>query len=77
MDKKPEPKITERRSWKNYTKNNLIRLLENVEFDLDINTVQELYTNIESKIINIADILAPISLRLTHCYYSMKYWRNC
>ena len=45
-EKKPIPKITERRSWKNYTKTQLIELLNEVKFDLEIQTVQELYNDL-------------------------------
>ena len=44
---KPQPKITERRSWKNYSKTGLLELLKEVKFDLEINTVQELCNEIE------------------------------
>ena len=57
---KPQPKITERRSWKNYSKTGLLELLKEVKFDLEINTVQELCNEIENKIINVVDQITPI-----------------
>ena len=59
---KPNPRTSERRSWKNYSKAGLLELLKDVEFDLEISTVQELCNEIENKIINIVDKIAPISL---------------
>ena len=50
-----------RRSWKNYSKAGLINLLNEVKFDLEITTVQELSSDIENKIINVVDTIAPIS----------------
>ena len=54
------PKITFRRSWKNYSKEKLNEHLMEVQFDLEILTVQDLYNEIENKIINIVDTVAPI-----------------
>ena len=53
-------KISYRRSWKNYTKESLINQLMEVQYDLEITTVQDLYNEIENKIINIVDKVAPI-----------------
>ena len=58
---KPIPKITERRNWKNYSKSLLIELLDQVEFNLEIPTVQELANDIENKIIGVVDTIAPIT----------------
>ena len=59
--KKPQPKITERRNWRNYSKTLLIELLAEVKFDLEITSVQELANDIESKIIKVVDKMAPLS----------------
>ena len=45
----------------NYSKPLLIELLSQVEFDLQISTVQELANEIENKIIPVVDSIAPIS----------------
>ena len=58
---KPKPNITERRSWKNYTKSGLINLLEKINFDLEITSVQDLSNEIENKIITVVDKIAPIT----------------
>ena len=39
-DTKPKPITTERRNWKQYSKTNLIKLLEDTSFDLEIDTVR-------------------------------------
>ena len=57
---KPLPKITERRSWKNYSKTQLLVLLNEIVFDLEITSVQELANNIENNIIRVVDTIAPI-----------------
>ena len=58
---KPKPKTSERRSWKNYSKAGLLEMMKNVKFDLEISSVQELCNEIENKIINVVDKIAPIS----------------
>ena len=59
--KKPQPKITERRNWRNYSKTLLIELLAEIKFDLEITTVQELANDIENKITKVVDKMAPLS----------------
>ena len=46
---KPQPKISERRNWRNYSKTGLIEIMKEVSFDLEITTVQELYNDIEKE----------------------------
>ena len=59
-DTKPTPKITEKWNWKNYSKSLLIESLNDVIFDLEISTVQDLANDIENKIIGVVDNLVPI-----------------
>ena len=35
-EQKPQPKLSIRRSWKNYSKAKLLELMKDVEFDLEI-----------------------------------------
>ena len=38
-ESKPEPKVNERRCWKNYTKEKLENLLSEINFETDIDDV--------------------------------------
>ena len=52
--------ITYARDWRNYTKDKLVNMLKDVEWCKDFETVQDLWNDIESKIIRIVDVLVPV-----------------
>ena len=71
---KPPQKTSERRSWKHYSKSGLIELLNEVNFDLEIETVQGLYNDIENKLVTVVDKIAPICvIRLMVAFFRQKY----
>ena len=55
------PEITQRRDWRRYSKDNLVELLSNINWYEDINTVQEMWNDMELKIIKVVDIIAPLT----------------
>ena len=50
-----------RRNWKNYSKENLINMLSEADWDIKDDTVQGFWNSLENKIINIIDGLIPLS----------------
>ena len=60
-ESKAEPKVNERRCWKNYTKEKLENLLSEINFETDIDDVQEMYNVMEHKLLTVIDNLIPIT----------------
>ena len=57
---KAAKKIIVKRDWRHYTKEKLVNKLRNVDFETNINNVQETWNRFENKIIDVIDILAPL-----------------
>ena len=56
---RPLPKITQRRDWRHYSKDNLCEKLSTVDWSSNASSVQESWNDLEYKIINIVDELIP------------------
>ena len=50
-----------KRDWRNYSKVNLINMLNNLEWCTDIDNVQELWNDIEMIIVRIVDEIVPLT----------------
>ena len=57
---KSEPVLSMHRDWRTYSKDNLIHMLRNVEWCSDFDTVQDLWNDIECKLIKIIDSIVPL-----------------
>ena len=55
-----------KRDWRNYSKENLTCLLNNVEWCTDFDNVQDLWNDIEMKIVNVADSVAPVTTMINN-----------
>ena len=56
---KPEQNLSFRRSWQNYSKDNLLNLLKETDWSTHADTVQATWDIFENKLINIVDNLVP------------------
>ena len=50
-----------KRDWRNYSKVNLLNMLNNVEWCMYIDNVQELWNDIEMKVVKIVDAIVPLT----------------
>ena len=58
---KPKLKTITRRNWRNYSKNELCLKLSGVDWSNNANCVQEMWNDFENKLIEVVDLLAPLS----------------
>ena len=58
---RPEPKMTQRRDWRHYSKETLNEKLCLVDWSNNACTVQEAWDDLECKIVTVVDSLVPIS----------------
>ena len=58
---KPQPKISFKRDWRRYTKDLLNDHLSRVDWTNNANNVQDVWNDFETKLVNVVDLLAPIS----------------
>jgi hypothetical protein len=56
-----QPKITQRRDWRHYSKEKLNEKLVEVDWHNDCNTAQEAWNDLENKLVKIVDSVVPIS----------------
>ena len=55
-----KPKVTMKRTWREYSQELLLNRLSGCEFDYSITNVQQFWNNLENKIINVVDEVAPM-----------------
>ena len=55
-----KPKVTTKRTWREYSQELLLNRLSVCEFDYSITNVQQFWNNLENKIINVVDEVAPM-----------------
>ena len=55
-----KPKVTMKRTWREYSQELLLNRLSVCEFDYSITNVQQFWNNLENKIINVVDEVAPM-----------------
>ena len=55
-----KPKVTMKRAWREYSQELLLNRLSVCEFDYSITNVQQFWNNLENKIINVVDEVAPM-----------------
>ena len=60
IGKQTDQKITYKRDWRYYNKQNLVNFLNTVQFNMNLDCVQETWNRFENKIINVIDVLVPI-----------------
>ena len=65
---KPPETISYRRSWYKYSKEELCNKLSEEDWDLEAETVQSYWDELENKIINIVDLLTPITTFINNTY---------
>jgi hypothetical protein len=58
---KPTPVTSFRRSWQHYTKEGLLNMLNNVDWNVEADTVQASWDLFENKLINVVDSLIPVT----------------
>ena len=58
--KKENCKTVYKRDWRNYNKQNLVDLLSEIDFNMNLDCVQETWNRFENKFINVIDYLVPI-----------------
>ena len=57
---KPEPKKSFKRSWQQYSQSKLVSMMSLLNWEIESDSVQDCWNEIENKLVNIIDILAPI-----------------
>ena len=55
-----KPKVTMKRTWREYSQELLLNRLSGCEFDYSITNVQQFWNNLENNIINVVDEVAPM-----------------